>query len=557
MQGLSRTRGRLSYQVASRRGIRCSLVGGQTVGRRLVDWQADLPPGVPAGRGDGCIKNGGLGGPPWRRYHQQQPTLATTVGRRDCACGIFWAAAGIGQTLFPSTSVKPLGTMAFTRRVAALAATAAVVGVATAEFNPNRTTSVADVTAADAAKKIVTLADDCDAECGAKVVASLEAAGCTDVVLLAAINYVTASCSAASSISSLPDGVLGAAPAESVVIQAPTSFWGLDRVDESALPLDGQFNTASCYPKSGAGAEIFVIDTGCRSTHGEFSGRMRTMAAPGSRYASGEDDQGHGTHCAGSAGGSTAGVAPASTLTCIKALSSTGSGSNVDIASGLNYVAGRKQANPAAPLILSMSFGGPASGGPGQMEVAIQRLAGMGVVPVVAAGNEATDACNTSPARVAEAITVAASDSSDRLASFSNRGRTCVDVIAPGASIRSSDFSGDNSYSIKSGTSMATPHVAGVAALILAEQPGLSVPEVKAAMLKAGPSVAGYPMSFVGQRCTATPAPQRPTPETPQPTTKPTPDTTYPKNAPWARTNAKGAIRPGYGWAQSAFYVYY
>lgn len=447
--------------------------------------------------------------------------------------------------------------MAFCRWVAALAATAAVVGVATAEFNPNRTASVAGMTAADAAKKIVTLADDCDAACGAKVVTSLEASGCTDVVLLAAINYVTASCSAASSISSLPEGVLVAAPAESVVIQAPTSFWGLDRVDESALPLDGQFNTASCYPKGGAGSEIFVIDTGCRSTHSEFSGRMRTMAAPGSSYASGEDDQGHGTHCAGSAGGSTAGVAPASTLTCIKAMSSTGSGSNVDIASALNYVAGLKQANPGAPLILSMSFGGPAPGGPGQMEVAIQRLAEMGVVPVVAAGNEATDACNTSPARVAEAITVAASDSSDRLASFSNYGHTCVDVIAPGVFIRSSDFSGDSIYTLKSGTSMATPHVAGVAALILAEQPNLSVVEVKAAMLNAAPSVAGYPMSFVGQSCTATPAPQAPTPETPKPTTKPKPNKKYPKNAPWKRKNNKGAIRPGYGWAQSAFYVYY
>lgn len=494
----------------------------------------------------------------WRRHHQQQPKTLTTRQVDNTALvgylGLQLALCGLSS---PSTSPNSLGTMAFTRRVVALAVTAAVVGVATAEFNPDRTASVADVTAADAAKKIVTLADDCDAACGAKVVASLEAAGCADVVLLAAINYVTASCSAASSISSLPEGVLNAAPAESVVIQAPTSFWGLDRVDESALPLDGQFNTASCYPKGGAGAEIFVIDTGCRSTHGEFSRRMRTMAAPGSRYASGEDDQGHGTHCAGSAGGSTAGVAPASTLTCIKALSSTGSGSNVDIASGLNYVADRKQANPSAPLILSMSFGGPASGGPGQMEVAIQRLASMGVVPVVAAGNEATDACSTSPARVAEAITVAASDSSDRIASFSNHGPTCVDVIAPGVSIRSSDFSGDNSYSIKSGTSMATPHVAGVAALILAEQPSLSVREVKAAMLKAGPSVAGYPMSFVGQRCTATPAPQTPTPETPQPTTKPSPDTTYPSNAPWPRTNPKGAIRPGYGWAQSAFYVYY
>lgn len=447
--------------------------------------------------------------------------------------------------------------MAFTRRVAALAATAAVVGVATAEFNPNRTVSVADVTAADAAKKILTLANDCDSACGAKVVASLEASGCTDVVLLAAINYVTASCSAASSISSLPEGVLVAAPAESVVIQAPTSYWGLDRVDELALPLDGQFNTASCYPKGGAGAEIFVIDTGCRSTHREFSGRMRTMAAPGSSYVSGEDDHGHGTHCAGSVGGSTAGVAPASTLTCIKAMSSTGSGSNVDIASALNYVAGLKQAKPGAPLILSMSFGGPASGGPGQMEVAIQRLADMGVVPVVAAGNEATDACSTSPARVAEAITVAASDSSDRIASFSNYGNTCVDVIAPGVSIRSSDFRGDSIYTLKSGTSMATPHVAGVAALILAEQPNLSVVEVKAAMLNAGPSIAGYPMSFVGQRCTATPAPQTPTPETPKPTTKPKPNKKYPKNAPWKRMNKKGAIRPGYGWAQSAFYVYY
>ncbi|GAB0490916.1 hypothetical protein MMPV_002157 [Pyropia vietnamensis] len=447
--------------------------------------------------------------------------------------------------------------MAFTRRVAALAATAAVVSVATAEFIPNRTVSAADVTAVDATKKIVTLTDDCDAACGASVVASLEAAGCTDVVLLKAINYITASCNAEPSIVSLPEGVLSAAPAETVVIQAPTQFWGLDRVDEMALPLDGQFNTKSCYPQSGRSAEIFVIDTGCRSTHREFNGRIRTMAAPNSRYVSGEDDQGHGTHCAGSAAGSTAGVAPASKLTCIKALSSTGSGSNVDIASGINYVASRKQANPSEPLILSMSFGGPASGEPGQMEVAIQRVARMGIVPVVAAGNDRTDACNISPARVPEAITVAASDSSDQIASFSNYGRTCVDVIAPGVSIRSADFLGDGLYSIKSGTSMAAPHVAGMAALILAEQPNLSVSEVKAAMLKDGPLIAGYSMSFVGQRCTATPAPQTPAPETPQPTKSPKPTKKYPKNAPWRRMNRRGELRPGYGWAQSAFYVYY
>eukprot|EP00168_Porphyra_purpurea_P001657 TRINITY_DN1198_c0_g2_i3.p1 TRINITY_DN1198_c0_g2~~TRINITY_DN1198_c0_g2_i3.p1 ORF type:complete len:372 (-),score=116.61 TRINITY_DN1198_c0_g2_i3:322-1278(-) len=279
--------------------------------------------------------------------------------------------------------------MAFARHLAALAATAAVVGVAAAEFNPDGpASSVADVGVADAAKKIVTLADDCDAACGAKVVASLEGAGCTDVVLLAAINYVTATCAAASSIASLPEGVLGAAPAESVVIQGATSFWGLDRIDEAALPLDGQFNVASCYPKRGGGAEIFVIDTGCRTTHTEFRGRIRAMAAPNSKYSSGEDDQGHGTHCAGSAAGSAAGVAPASTITCIKALSRTGSGSNIDIAASLNYVGALKQREPSKPLILSMSFGGPTSGRPGQMEVAISRLAASGVVPVVAAGNE-------------------------------------------------------------------------------------------------------------------------------------------------------------------------
>jgi len=438
--------------------------------------------------------------------------------------------------------------MAFARRLAALAATAAAVGVAAAEYNPDATSSVADVAVADATKKIVTLTDDCDAACGAKVVATLEAAGCTDVVLLAAINYVTATCAASSSIASLPEGVLGAAPAESVVIQGATSYWGLDRVDEVALPLDGQFNVKSCYPKLGAGAEIFVIDTGCRSTHTEFRGRIRSMPAPNSRYPSGEDDQGHGTHCAGSASGSAAGVAPASTVTCIKALSSTGSGSNVDIAASLNYVAERKKRKPSKPLILSMSFGGPASGRPGQMEVAVSRLAALGVVPVVAAGNEGVDACKTSPARVKEAITVAASDASDRIASFSNFGTTCVDVIAPGVRIRSSDFSGDRAYSIKSGTSMATPHVAGVAALILAEQPSLSVPQVLAAMRRSAPNVAGYPLSFVGQQCTpsATPSPERE-----QPPTK------YPNNAPWSRTSRSGKLRPGYGWAQSAFYVYY
>lgn len=445
--------------------------------------------------------------------------------------------------------------MAYTRRVAALATAAALVATAAAEYNPDKPISVSSLaTAAATTQKIVTLADDCDEGCGAKVVASLKASGCTDVVLLSFIKYVTATCGASSSISSLPEGVLGAAPAEQVVIQRATTFWGLDRVDEAALPLDGQFDTSSCYPQAGAGAEVFVIDTGCRSTHTQFSGRMTVMAAPGSAYTSGEDDQGHGTHCAGSAGGKTAGAAPAATLTCIKALSSTGSGSNVDIASALNYVAGRKTATPNAPLIVSMSFGGPASGRPGQMEVAIARLAAMGVVPVVAAGNEAVDACTTSPARVPEAITVAASDSADRIAGFSNFGTTCLDLIAPGVDIRSADYRSDTWLSVKSGTSMATPLVAGAAALILAEDPALTVPQVLTALQRAGPAVAGYPLSFVGQQCAAA----TPPPPTPAPTAPPSPPgTTYPNNAPWKRLDNKGALRPGYGWAQSAFYVYY
>jgi len=219
---------------------------------------------------------------------------------------------------------------------------------------------------------------------------------------------------------------------------------------------------------------VYVVDTGVNPTHWEFEGRA--TAWYDALGGSGTDCNGHGTHCAGTVGSRSYGVATSSSLYGIRVLSCLGFGSNSGVLDGINQVG----LNGQLPAVVSMSLGGGSSTA---TDNAVQSLIDLGFTVSVAAGNENQDACNVSPARVSAAITVGATDNNDARASFSNYG-SCVDIFAPGVDITSTWRGRSNTAtSTISGTSMACPHVSGVAALILGQNPSLTPDEVMAQML--------------------------------------------------------------------------
>ncbi|PIK38071.1 proprotein convertase subtilisin/kexin type 9 [Apostichopus japonicus] len=230
--------------------------------------------------------------------------------------------------------------------------------------------------------------------------------------------------------------------------------WGLDRIDQRSLPLNNGYSAKG----TGSGVTVYVIDTGINPSHNDFGSRASTSSSMDfhSNPNSGIDCNGHGTHCAGTVGGSSYGVAKSVTLKGVRVLGCFGSGSNSGVVSGIDYVAGL-----SGKRVASMSLGGGASL---TTDNAVTRLYNSGAPVIVAAGNENQDACNVSPARAANAYTVGATDDSDTIASFSNYG-SCVDIFAPGVDIRSASHSSNSGSATMSGTSMACPHVAGGAAL--------------------------------------------------------------------------------------------
>ncbi|GAA1132718.1 serine protease [Kribbella jejuensis] len=247
--------------------------------------------------------------------------------------------------------------------------------------------------------------------------------------------------------------------------------WGLDRVDQHALPLDKKY-----LPSTDAkNVNVYIIDTGIYAKHQDFGDRASVGTDTVGDGQNGVDCMGHGSHVAGTIGGTTYGMAKAAKLIAVRVLDCQGSGSTESVVAGIDWVT----KNAKKPAVANMSLGG---GADDALDAALKASIGSGITYAVAAGNDSADACLTSPAREPSAITVGATDDKDQRAAFSNYGK-CVDLFAPGVDITSVGITGPDATAKMSGTSMATPHVAGAIALYLADHPDATPADVATALV--------------------------------------------------------------------------
>lgn len=252
--------------------------------------------------------------------------------------------------------------------------------------------------------------------------------------------------------------------------QSPAT-WGIDRIDQRSLPLSNSYT----YNQTGAGVTAYIVDTGLRFSHNEYGGRA-VSGFDAIDGGSADDCNGHGTHVGGTVGGTTYGVAKGVRLVGVRVLDCGGSGSTSGVVAGVDWVTSNHTSGPA---VGNMSLGGGASA---SLDQSVQRAIADGVTFAVAAGNETTDACTRSPARTPEAITVGSTTNTDAKSSFSNYG-SCVDIFAPGSNITSAWYTSNTATSTISGTSMASPHVAGAAALYLEANPSAAPAAVRDALV--------------------------------------------------------------------------